>query len=332
MAGIGNSQLTVNLTTRDAHNIRLNQTATSMSSALAGYVWNPTSKLIIRKEETDKQNDDNLTFLFEYRALLNSRLQTLITQLSNALASDLEVAMSASNAAWANDRSAMNGNSTSTAQDAGAARTAYNFMTGWMPGVSIPPVLPPSYPAFSGVASGTPPVFRVGPDTPYDMTFSSSVAGGNNFNVGPPAVADRTIRVAGTATLTQADTGLIDVLVVQGLNGLGTPQYKFANRNSETTSGLENVLNDSFSGPLGVEATIQDAKNLFQKVLFDAVSSVEYRPVLSSGLFKNIIVSASASLASGSQAQASISMTYNGTQDGGRLDISLDKLTCFYHS
>lgn len=321
MAGIGNSQLSVNLTTRDVHNIRLNQTATSMSAATAGFVWNPTSKLIIRKEETDKQNDDNLTFLFEYRALLNSRLQTLITQLSNALASDLEVAMSASNALWANNRSAMNGNSTSTVQDAGAARTAYNFMTGWMPGVSA-----------TGNAAALAVAAPTNPDAGYDMTFSSSVAGGNNFLVGPPAVADRTIRVAGTATLSQADTGLADVLVVSGLNGLGTPTYRFANRNSEQAAGLENVLNNSFSGPLGAEANSKDAKNLFQKVLFDAISSVEYRSVLSSGLFKNIIVSASASLASGSQSQASISLTYNGTQDGGRLDISLDKLTCFYHS
>jgi len=321
MVGIGNSQLSVNLTTRDVHNSRLNQTATSMNSAVAGFVWNPTSKLIIRKEETDKQNDDNLTFLFEYRALLNSRMQTLITQLSNALASDLEVAMSSSNNRWANDRSAMAGNTTSTLQDAGAGRTAYNFMMGWMTT------------ATETNAAALAAVPLVNPDAGFDVTFNA--AGSNGINAAPingPAIANRAIRVAGTATLAQTDPGLIDVLYVGGINGIGTPAYRYANNSSDDVVANRNVLNNSFAGPLGVEATIQDAKNLFQKVLFDTISSVEYRPVLSSGLFKNIIVSSSASLANGSQAQASFSMTFNGTQDGGRLDISCDKFTAFFHS
>lgn len=326
MVGIGNSQLSVNLTTRDTHNMRLGQTATSMNAATAGFVWNPTSKLIIRKEETDKQNDDNLTFLFEYRALLNSRMQTLITQLSNALSSDLEVAMSSSNNRWANDRSAMAGNTTSTAQDAGAGRTAYNFMMGWMTAATE------TNAAALNPATG-PDATRVEPDDLFDVTFTS--AGSNGIDVAPingPAIANRAIRVAGSATLAQTDPGLIDVLYVGGINGIGTPAYRFANNSSDDVVANRNVLNNSFAGPLGVEATIQDAKNLFQKVLFDTISSVEYRPVLSSGLFKNIIVSASASLANGSQAQASFSMTFNGTQDGGRLDISCDKFTAFFHS
>jgi hypothetical protein len=317
MVGIGNTQLTVNLTTRDASLNRLNQTATGMSSASAGFVWNPTSKFVIRKEETDRQNDDNLTFLFEYRALLNSRLQTLITQLSNALASDLEIAMSATNAVWQNDRSAMNGLSTNTLQDAGAARTAYNFMTGWMPAAT----------ATSAAIDPASATTRTAPDTPYDQTFSATF--GANSNISGPA---RAIRVAGTAGLCQAITGKIDILDIRNLDGItGTPTYQFANQNADG-HGRDNVLDNSFAGPLGVNARLQDAKNLFQKVLFDALSSVEYRPVLNSGIFKNVIVSASASLASGSQAQASISMTYNGTRGGGPLDISLDKLTCFYHS
>jgi hypothetical protein len=322
MVGIGNSQLSVNLTTRDVHNNRLNQTANSMTSVNAGFVWNPTSKLIIRREETDKQNDDNLTFLFEYRALLNSRMQTLITQLSNALASDLEVAMSSSNSRWNNNRSAMNGNTTSTAQDAGAGRTAFNFMMGWTT------TRAETNPAALNPATGAD-ATRVEPDDAFDMRFNSAATGN---------IAARSIRVAGSATLTQADPGLIDVLSVTGINGIGTPNYLFANTDSDLQAGAgtagnpENVLNNSFAGPLGIDAKTQQAKNLFQKVLFDAVASVEFRPVLSSGLFKNVIVSASASLASGSQAQASFSMTYNGTQDGGRLDISIDKFTAFFHS
>ena len=62
MAGIGNVQLGVRLTRDDVHNQRITRTATGLGSARGGFLWDPTTRAILKKEETDKQNDDNLTF------------------------------------------------------------------------------------------------------------------------------------------------------------------------------------------------------------------------------------------------------------------------------
>lgn len=313
MAGIGNVQLKVGLTGSDVSNMRLNRTATGMGTASGGFVWNPTTKLIISREESEKQNTDNLTFLFEYRALLSSRVQTLITQLSNALASDLDVAMSAANVRWLRDRAAMNGISTPTRQDAGAARATYNFMMGWMEG----------HDGAGGAALNAGANNFVAPDEGYNSVFNSAT---NN------------LRALGTATLTQivSDNGrrVIDVMNIRDLGGGGNAtSYEFANTSSgDTLAANNNILNDSFEGPLGQAALTANAKNLMQKVLFDALSSIEFRPVLTSGLMKNLIIASSSSLATGSQIQASFNISYSGTADGGDLEISLDKFTAFYHS
>lgn len=318
MVGIGNSQLTVNLTTRDVTDMRLTATATGMTAANGGFIWNPTTKYILRTEEVDKQNDDNLTFLFEYRALLNSRLQTLITQLSNALTADIEVAMSAQNPGWAaNPRSAMNGNSNATTVDAGAARTAFNYMLGWyneVDGVS---------PAAGAIANngaldngGI-----VGASNPWNVTFSSAEDANLDTNT------------IGTATIVQAATGTIDRLIVSNLDGVGgVSSFNFMTESADSVNAGYNVMDDSFDGPLGVAATSANAKNMFERVLFDAVSSVEYKPVLQSGLFKNLIVTASSSLATGSQTQAGLILNYNGSESGGSVNIELSKFTAFYHS
>lgn len=325
MAGIGNVQLGMRLTRDDVHNQRITRTATGLGSARGGFLWDPTTRAILKKEETDKQNDDNLTFLFEYRALLNSRVQTLITQLSNALASDLDVAMNAENARWGtNPKPAMTGDSTNIHQDAGAARTAYNYLMGWFSdenvtgaqvtnafiGTTDPPGPATTYP------DGRP---RVLASEPFQATFRGETGGTAN---------GIDLDVTGTATIVTARGGVkVDTLQMDGLTG-AKPTFVYSN----DSSTLYNRLDDSFSGPLGQAAIGAKAKNLFEKVLFDALSSVEYRPVLSSGLFKNLVVSASSSLPTGSQLQASFNLSYQGTQDGGELTIITDKITAFYHS
>lgn len=321
MAGIGNVQLGVRLTRDDIHNQRISRTATGQGTAKGGFLWDPTTRYILKKEETDKQNDDNLTFLFEYRALLNSRVQTLITQLSNALASDLDVAMNAENARWgAEPKPAMTGNSTNIYEDAGAARATYNYLMGWfttddvtageVANAFIGTTARPGTPSPGAYPDG---LSRVRPNTGFEATFSGAAG---------------SLDVTGTATITTARGGVkVDTLVMDGLTG-AKPTFEYSN----LSSGINNRLDDSFSGPLGQAALAANAKNLFEKVLFDALSSVEYRPVLSSGLFKNLVVSASSSLPTGSQIQASFNLSYQGTQNGGELTITTDKITAFYSS
>ena len=304
MAGIGNVQLGVNLTGNDIHNMRLGRTATGMSTPQGGFLWDPTTRSILKREETDKQNDDNLTFLFEYRALLSSRVQTLITQLSNALASDLDVAMNATNSVAFPDKPAMNGNSTNTAQDAGAARTMYNYLLGWYTTTN--------FAAADFAAPLQSPGTAISPPT---KTFDGTG--------GTPQMI-----VRGTHGIVTADGGKVADTLQIGQLYSANPSFSYSN----TLTALDNRLDDSFTGPLGQAAINAGAKNLFEKVLFDAISSIEYKAVLSSGLFKNLVVAASSSLPTGSQLQASFNLNYHGSQDAGFLTIELDKCTAFYHS
>ncbi len=50
--------------------------------------------------QKDQENDDAATFIFEYQALLRSRMQQMITELTAALTRDLDAAMNATRAAW----------------------------------------------------------------------------------------------------------------------------------------------------------------------------------------------------------------------------------------
>lgn len=298
MPGIGFSTLTQRLTTEDPANARMAATARTTNGTLTGgAVWNPTSRSILGREEIDKQNEDNLTFLFEYRALLNSRVQTVISQLSNALATDLDVAMSAANPVWGGNKPAMNGSSTPSAQDPGAARSTFNFLMGWKTTASD---------TTSAALTGSP----------------AGIASGYNANFTGTSGA---INVFGTATLIQANSGIGDVLNV---NFNSATAFIYSN----TLNPTYNMLDDNFAGPLGASARTAKAKCLTQKVLFDLVSSVEYRSVLTSGLFKNLVVSASSSLATGAQLQAAITLNYDGSENGGSLVIGFDKFTAFYHS
>ncbi|HEY9840130.1 MAG TPA: hypothetical protein V6D23_06750, partial [Candidatus Obscuribacterales bacterium] len=82
-----------------------------------------------RYMQLDQENDNHATFLFEYQALLRSRMQQMITDLTAALTRDLDAAIFTSRNDWGG-RTAGQGFS-SDVEDAGAARMAWNFFTGF---------------------------------------------------------------------------------------------------------------------------------------------------------------------------------------------------------
>lgn len=156
--------------------------------------------------QKDKENDDAATFIFEYQALLRSRMQQMITELTAALTRDLDASMSATRDAWntegaANPRQSAQGYSNNI-EDAGAARMAYNFFTGYAHGVSpadpltigpggVPVGLP--YVGAESYDSGPlgPTSSKVPIDTTADATFFHATNGG-------------VLRVTGTAVIQQS--------------------------------------------------------------------------------------------------------------------------------
>lgn len=106
--------------------------AAAGQSTQASYL-DRTASEFSRIMQTDQENDNAATFLFEYQALLRSRMQQMITELTAALTRDLDAAMNATRAAWNTEseaRQSAQGYSNNL-EDAGAARMAYNFFTGY---------------------------------------------------------------------------------------------------------------------------------------------------------------------------------------------------------
>lgn len=330
--------------------------------------------------QQDQKNDNNTVFLFEYQALLRSRIQQLITDLTAALTRDLDAALEGTRKAW-DDRSAAQGFS-GVLQDAGAARVAYNFMTGFAQGVNPAGGSVTSEP-YVGVEHYDG-VSRVTPDASADAIFFRSLGAGNGD--------EATVRVFGTATIQQsfhmeAETeGLIDSLEVNhGGNTVAYREvgggfishqnrYRFIDvENTSPTpsipnyrSNAQNIVYTNNNLPQNVAGNDTGnmnnldwvnetqsyeafnatgrAKNHFQKVLYDAIYEMDQRNILrdifrlseKNGFFSDMQVASTSSLPSGSQAQASVFLNFvpeNADRPdlGGRINLSIDRFSAFYH-
>ncbi|MFN8577409.1 MAG: hypothetical protein U0354_11170 [Candidatus Sericytochromatia bacterium] len=70
----------------------------SVSANSGASIYYPTSSAIKSNHETDKQAEENATWFFEYKALLNSKLTTLTTALTSAYTADLDASMTSQGA------------------------------------------------------------------------------------------------------------------------------------------------------------------------------------------------------------------------------------------
>ncbi len=168
--------------------------------------------------QKDQENDDAAVFLFEYQALLRSRMQQMITELTAALTRDLDKAMTTTRFDWDTETSTKRQSAqgySNNLEDAGAARMAYNFFSGYAASVRAggggltDPV--------SGVANGVPYLGlesydsraemgnssqKVPIDTTSDALFGHQTRGG-------------TVRVTGTAVIQQSfpEDGLTEAVI-----------------------------------------------------------------------------------------------------------------------
>jgi len=180
-----------------------------------------TSGHLNRLMQQDQKNDNGTTFLFEYQALLRSRMQQMITELTAALTRDLDRALTQTRGIWDTEnvdtfgrRQAAQGY-TSDLEDAGAARVAYSFMTGFAQGVnpaggtlgSAAYIGQATYDARAGGM-----VNKVSPDTTADALFFRSDGASGDLAA---------IRVFGTGTIQQSfaagvnDSNVVDELIIQ---------------------------------------------------------------------------------------------------------------------
>lgn len=323
--------------------------------------------------DQDSINDKNTVFLFEYQALLRSRMQQLITDLTAALTRDLDKAMTQTREVWNTEatlgpRGSAQGY-TSDVEDAGAARMAYNFFTGFASNAGTsdglagaPYVGIPTFDTRTGDAIG-----KVSPDTQSDAAFSTIDPFTNIEGV--------TTRVFGTAVIQQSspedqlDQAVIDnLLVIHQDNttryretgggfiahenrykfidiegGNGNPDDSPTNAAYDAHFDAQNIryLNPSLldgateGGNLNNQNWDQrlngpddknyynfnrmgEAKNEFQRVLFDTIMELDQRNMLrdifrlseKNGFLTDVQVASTSSLTTGTQIQASLLLNY----------------------
>jgi hypothetical protein len=291
---------------------------TSPTANAAGYLDYTASHLSTLMQK-DQENDDNATFFFEYQALLRTRIQQLITDLTAALTRDLDGAMAQARPQWGG-RKAMQGFTIAGGEDAGAARTSYNFMAGFANSAALAAV--PTDVAYNGSPTVNPDgtsTNRVSPDTSADRDYGPlRVVGTSAFQLSIPDDDVQTaIPVIDSLNVSTYGAGALGDNVLYREFGGGfvahKNRYRFSNINTGsngtsavagtagaaaingdaayTTAGIlytnqssANNLNDNnFDGTANaVERFNVNAqnKNEFQKTLYDAILEFDHRNIL----------------------------------------------------
>ncbi len=338
-------------------NIQKRNVAIGQSASYVDYTFSHLNRFMLQ----DEANDNAAVFLNEYQALLRSRIQQLISDLTAAMTRDIDRALVETRGDWEVGgvaRRGAQGYSSGEGEDAGSARVSYNYFSGYAqnltPSGGATNAAPNTAPYVGKTMSDN--ISRVSPDTQSDAIFDQ-------------------LRVYGTAALQQGSPddafqeAILDVLnvnhqntaVLYGETGGGFTthlnKYKFTdvaaarfdaqNIVYSNTSNSRNTNDDEWDGTQayvsggGNTADIQRfnasgrAKNEFQRVLMDAITEFDQKNYLrdmfrlseQNGFFNDVQIASISSLNSGSQAQMSLFLefvpTFGGSGEDDNSDLTL---------
>lgn len=276
---------------------------TRASSPSSSFI--PTRDEVKSNHETDKQNEDNTTWFLEYKALLNSKLTTLITTLTNAYTTDLDASMG-------NPRAGMPWNNITNMQgktgepdgsggkilDPGAMRTSFAYLKSFNSNVATSPNNNGWWDWNS-------------PTSSYDISYTS----------GMPSTTPVANAISGTTTFTTSGVFELDRLEVNI---------------SPTNTLLPTYLVTKDNKP-GINATdIYYNKNIgnnFLLSLYKFFEKPENMDLLRFGMFKDVYVIGTSSLPTGSQVQGSLSLNWMTPGNAnGYISINQERFAAFYHS
>ncbi len=280
--------------------------------ASSGLVFDQTSKAKISNHDTDKQAEDNATWFFEYKALLNSKLTTLTTSLTSAYTTDLDSCMAASAVL-------------SAGQNWGS-KNAMQGLTGQKPALATEPLIDPG-------AARTSSAYMLRYGRAGAATTSSGTWDGNSTNV----AADAAVSVStSTATAGSSISGTTTFISGNGF-ALDSLDINFG----DTTQNKYNIAKNAAilldrQGQIASSAVEQGFKigNNFELTLYKFFAKPENFDIIRFGLFQNLYVVGTSSLATGSQVQGSISLNWNDTNASapGKIDIKQERFAAFFHS
>ena len=271
-------------------------------------IFTPITKTLLASSDRDKQTEDNLTYLYEYQALLNSRLQALMTKLTNAYAVDLDAAMSTvlSEGTWG--YTAMMGATSGTVNDAGAGRTTKVYYGRW------------------GNATGD----TGTTDVTHGIAESASVKLDILDSLG--AWTDTTVS-GGTSSFQNQKSGFVmdrlDVnLGVEVLSNTTASSVLHTTHFEKAGSSSTYRLDQNQLNMTNTEYANSNAKNQFEAMLWREMRKSVNKDIIKFGLMKDIIIATASSLPTGSQVQGTLNLNFVN----GYLDIKSDRWSAFYHS
>ena len=308
------------------------------NSAVSNVSFDPTSKARVSAHETDRQAEDNATWYFEYRALLNSKLTTLITSLTSAYTTDLDASMSSKDPNGSNKNS-MQGltgyvppvsatypSGTRPFVDPGAGRTAVSYLLGY--GEMATNVVPPAIATVDWAGSDT-----VISDPSASLAINYTAAGNTSSMAGTT-----TFLSGGNANFT-LDTLHVNMdpynfapdttgAKARGMGALLANYNYYDNNKTNPLSSYERTsIVANSTDPV---RTSRDIGNNLEFTLYKFFERPENLDLIRFGFFKDVYVVGTSSLPTGSQVQGSLSMDWD--QATGTIGIKQERYAAFFHS
>jgi len=320
---------------------RLDFTSSSLytRAASGGSSFIPTRDEIKSNHETDKQNEDNTTWFLEYKALLNSKLTTLITSLTSAYVTDLDAAMGTPskklNLDW--DKQNMQGNTgeyymvgsqRKVALDPGAMRTTFAYIKTFNKDITSSYVRDLALSTTTGLGGG---------DDNNGSWYKSILEHlSNNTQEQPGTYYIRVPNFKRTI-----DSISIEKEYLDGFSGTttfvtGSPfelerlQVSLNNTIGNTSLRPTYIITKIDKDGLETQYVGRNIGNNFLLTLYKFFERPENIDLLKFDMFKDVYVVGTSSLPTGSQVQGSISLNWNS--QGGYISIQQERFAAFYHS
>lgn len=277
----------------------------------------PTRDEAKSNHETDKQNEDNTTWFLEYKALLNSKLTTLITSLTNAYTTDLDAAMGTPDSSLALPWSKTNmqgftgekdtSTPPKTRLDPGALRASFAYLKTFNSALSATSVNPNNTTWWDQADQAT---------TTYKIT--------NTNGLYTTSTTERDDVITGTTTFTTSKAFELDRLQIN---------ISVANQVSANPSSPTYVMTKIDKPGLETAYKTRNIGNNFLLTLYKFFERPENMDLLKFDMFKDVYVIGTSSLPTGSQMQGSISLNWITPGSGSAyISIRQERFAAFYHS
>ncbi|PIQ24699.1 hypothetical protein COW36_23265 [bacterium (Candidatus Blackallbacteria) CG17_big_fil_post_rev_8_21_14_2_50_48_46] len=360
--GLG-SDVMANQLQKDATLFKLNDISTNIqkrdvtlgnAAAYVDYSFSHLSRFML----LDEANDSASVFLNEYQALLRTRIQQLITDLTAAMTRDIDKALTDTRTDWeqSGPRRGAQGYTSANGDDAGASRVSYNYFTGFAQnatpsggGTNTAPSTAPykGQPMWDGIE-------RVSPDTQSDAVFDQlRVFGTAALQQGAPddgfteAILDTLNVVHQNNAVLYGETGggFVTHLNKYSFTDVAANRFDTQNIVYTNTTNSRNLNDEKWDG-VGADfvsgggntADIQQfdrngrAKNEFERILWDAIAEFDRKNYLrdmfrlsdQNGFFNDVQIASTSSLNSGSQAQNSVFLEFVPSFGGTGTDANSD--------